>query len=149
MKISLILHLHKQQIMKKILFALAFLSGAVFLHAQSVEDMKKQVETLKIQTDLLNKKIDLEQELAKNLKAQNAAESLNKKSDNKADSYKPSDANSTAKDAKKTVKILKEAESANKDLLKSNNKIAELEADVKKLEMKLEKQKFQIEIKEK
>ncbi|MBE2274189.1 MAG: hypothetical protein IAE62_07960 [Flavobacteriales bacterium] len=112
--------------------------------------MKQQSEVLKLNADLMDKKIDWEKEKQNNTKIQASVASLNKKSDNETDDYHPSkDPKDTAKDAKNAAKILKLTESANKDLERSNNKMIDIEGDIRKLEKKLEKLKYTVELKEK
>ena len=112
--------------------------------------MKQQSEFLKLNADLMDKKIDWEKEKQNNTKIQASVASLNKKSDNETDDYHPSkDPKDTAKDAKNAAKILKLTESANKDLERSNNKMIDIEGDIRKLEKKLEKLKYTVELKEK
>lgn len=112
--------------------------------------MKQQSEVLKLNADLMDKKIDWEKEKQNNTKIQASVASLNKKSDNETDDYHPSkDPKDTAKDAKNAAKILKLTQSANKDLERSNNKMIDIEGDIRKLEKKLEKLKYTVELKEK
>ena len=131
--------------MKKLIFSMIFVAvafSANTLKAQSTDEMKKQVETLKLETDLLNKKIDLQNERDRNAKVQDDANALNRRSEKRTN-----DQDETERDAKKTAKVLKNAESKNRSLMKSNSKIVDLEADIKKLEMKLDKQKYRVDFK--
>lgn len=112
--------------------------------------MKQQSEVLKLNADLMDKKIDWEKEKQNNTKIQASVASLNKKSDNETDDYHSSkDPKDTAKDAKNAAKILKLTQSANKDLERSNNKMIDIEGDIRKLEKKLEKLQYTVELKEK
>lgn len=136
--------------MKNFLVAIIFCLGfSVTAKAQSIDEMKSQREALKLTTDLVDKKIELETENQKNEKIKSNTQSLNRKSDKSTDNFSSSDPDSTVKDAKKTAKILKETENANKDLEKSNRKIIGLQADIKKIESQLDKAKYRIELKEK
>ena len=140
--------------MKKIISTVFVLGLMTFsFHAKAQQQdllvMKQQAEVLKLSTDLMNTKIDLEKEKQNNVKISGDVESYNKKSDNSTDDYTASDPKSTAKDAKSTAKVLKKTETANKNLEKSNNKIVDIEGEVRKLEMKLEKLKYTVEVKEK
>ena len=139
--------------MKKNVITAMFCIGlgvfSVQMNAQDLNVMKEQREVLKLHTDLMDKKIDLEKENQNNAKIKGTAEGLNNKSDKKTDNFSSSDAASTAKDAKNTAKLLKKTESANKDLDRSNNKVISLEADIRKLETKLDRLKYTIEVKEK
>ena len=136
--------------MKNYFIAIIFCLGfSVTAKAQSLDEMKSQREVLKLSSDLIDKKIELETENQKNEKIKSNAQSLNRKSDRSTDNFSSSDPDSTVKDAKKTAKILKETENANKDLEKSNRKIIGLQADIKKIESQLEKTKYWVELKEK
>ena len=116
---------------------------------QDIDVMKKQSEVLKLSTDLMNKRIDLEKEKQSNAKISDNVESLNRKSNRSTNDFESSDAESTANDAKKTAKILKQTESANRNLDRSNSRSIDLEGDIRKLEMRLEKLPYTVELKEK
>ncbi len=136
--------------MKNFITGAAFLlisAGGSMLYAQSAAEMKKQIETLKLQTEILNKKIDLENERTKNEKLKNNADKINAKADRRTGNYSSSDdPSATANDAKNAAKLLKETESANRDLQRSATRMVDLTADIQKLQIKLDRQPYQVEI---
>ena len=133
-----------------LLFTLGFLLFSLNLSAQEqdIKAMKQQSHVVKLNGDLMSKKIALEKEKNRNAKFLDEAESLNRKSDRKTNKFSPSDPKSTAKDAKNAAKLLRQTESANNDLRKSNLKIKKLEKDILKLEEKLQKLEYSVKIKE-
>lgn len=141
--------------MKKHLLSAALVMGfslfSVTMNAQKtdIDVMKKQYEVLKLNSDLMNKKIELEREMQSHGKMKDNAESLNRKANRSTDNYRSSDAESTANDAKKTAKVLKQTESANRNLERSNNRIIDLQGEIRKIELKLERLPFTVELKEK
>lgn len=140
--------------MKKYLLSTIVVLGiGVFasnVHAQDLNEMKKQREVLKTATDLLDKRMELLKEQQNNEKKQATASSLNNKADRKSDGFSDeNNAEAVAKNAKEAAKALKKSESANKDLQKSNAKIIDIEADIRKLEMQLNSMTYIVEVKEK
>lgn len=139
----------KKNVLLTGILSLGFAVVSLNVKAQNLDEMKLQREVLQLNTDLMDKKMDLEKETQVNSKIKGNVDSLNLKSDKKTDNFSSSDPNSTAKDARNTAKLLKKTESANKDLDRSNNKIINIEADIKKLETKIERLKYAVEVKQK
>lgn len=136
--------------MKKYLFMMVFCTGAaVFsnqIKAQEIDVLMQQKEVLKLTTDLLERKIELEKETRNNTKIRGNVEKLNKKSDKMTDQFGLSTPIATAEDAKSTAKMLKKTESANRELFKSDNKLINIEAEIKKIELKLERMQYDVAI---
>lgn len=112
--------------------------------AQEIELMKEQKEVLELNTDLIEKKIELQKEMLDNIKIRETVDELNRKSDKKTDQFDISTPKATAKEAKNTAKILRKTESANHDLYKSNRKVADIEEDIRRIEAKLERLQYDV-----
>lgn len=140
--------------MKAKLISLVFALGFVMIsingtaQQQDLKTLKQQSQVVRLNADLVTKKIDLEKERQNNLKLSEEVKYLDKKSNRTTNKFSPSDPRATAKDARNTAKILRQTEAANKDLRRSNLKIEKMERDILKLEEKLKNLQYAVEIKE-
>lgn len=129
---------------KKNIFSTIILVFCTFfssLYAQStMDDLKAQKETLKLNTKLNDLKIDLQKEKNKNADYLADVETYNLdagvSNDQLSSSENPKDA---AKNAKKVAKRLKSAEKANDKLIRSNRKIEDYELKIFRLAAKIGK----------
>lgn len=133
-----------------LLFALGFVMISINGNAQKqdLKTLKQQSQVVKLNADLVAKKIDLEKERQNNIKIADEVKYLDKKADKTTNKFSPSDPKTTAKDARNAAKLLRQTESANKDLRRSNLKLEKIERDILKLEEKLNKLQYAVEIKE-
>ncbi|WP_373707530.1 hypothetical protein [Kaistella sp.] len=140
--------------MKAKLISLVFALGFVMIsingtaQQQDLKTLKQQSQVVRLNADLVTKKIDLEKERQNNLKLSEEVKYLDKKSNRTTNKFSTSDPRTTAKDARNTAKILRQTEAANKDLRRSNLKIEKMERDILKLEEKLKNLQYAVEIKE-
>lgn len=133
-----------------LVFALGFVMISITGTAQQqdLKTLKQQSQVVRLNADLVTKKIDLEKERQNNLRLSEEVKYLDKKSNRTTNKFSPSDPRTTAKDARNTAKILRQTEAANKDLRRSNLKIEKMERDILKLEEKLKNLQYAVEIKE-
>lgn len=136
--------------MKKLSLSFIFLLISMFFSAQDLEVFKAQRDVLKLNVDLVEKKIDLLKEQQENEKLKLKATELEKiSSESVANKSAEINIVDQTKEAKKIAKQLKQSESASKSVNRSNDRIIDLEADIKKIELKLEHLKYEVEIKDK
>ncbi len=131
--------------MKKICFAVLLMASSLtFLQAQNLEVLKEQRQAVKLNLDLIDKKIDLEKAIAERDKREAKAAEANSKAESVANT--DATASSDPKEAKKAARIVKQAESATKSLERGNNAITKMEAEIKALEEKIDSAKYIVEI---
>ena len=133
-----------------LIFALGFvmISITVTAQQQDLKTLKQQSQVVRLNADLVAKRIDLEKERQHNLKLSEEVKYLDKKSNRATNKFSPSDPRTTAKDARSAAKLLRQTETANKDLRRSNLRIEKMERDILKLEEKLKNLQYAVEIKE-
>lgn len=137
----------KTKMISSILFiGLLMLSINANAQKQDLKTLKQQSEVVKLNADLVAKKIKLEKERQHNIKLAEEVKYLDKKADKTTNKFSPSDPKTTAKDARNAAKLLRQTEAANKDLRKSNLKLEKIESDILKLEEKLHKLEYSVEI---
>lgn len=131
--------------MKNICFAVLLMASSLtFLQAQNLEVLKEQRQAVKLNLDLIDKKIDLEKAIAERDKREAKAAEANSKAESVANT--DATASSDPKEAKKAARIVKQAESATKSLERGNNAITKLEAEIKAIEEKIDNAKYIVEI---
>lgn len=133
-----------------LVFALSFVIISISGNAQQqdLKTLKQQSQVVRLNADLVAKKINLEKERQHNLKLSEEVKYLDKKSNRATNKFSPSDPKTTAKDARSAAKLLRQTEAANKDLRRSNLKIQKMERYILKLEEKLKNLQYSVEIKE-
>lgn len=114
--------------------------------AQEVETLKQQREAVKLNLDLIDKKIELKKAIEERDKREAKAVEANARAE--GISTVDGNASSDPKEIKKAQRTVKQAETANKNLQRGNDKIVDLEAQIKGLETRIENAPYRIEISE-